>query len=69
LGLEGKGFREWLPAALDWLTSVGKPLLVGLPLLAIVLAIVGYIAIDTGWRLHVRLQWRRRQLRRARVSQ
>src|SRR5215218_6991683 len=27
--LEGKGFREWLPAALDWLTSVGKPLLVG----------------------------------------
>jgi uncharacterized protein (DUF2062 family) len=69
LGLEGKGFREWLPAALDWLTSVGKPLLVGLPLLAILLAIVGYIAIDTGWRLHVRLQWRRRQLRRARISQ
>src|SRR3990172_280747 len=32
--LEGKGFSEWLPAALDWLTSVGKPLLVGLPLLA-----------------------------------
>ena len=29
MALEGKGFREWLPAALDWLASVGKPLLVG----------------------------------------
>src|SRR6476620_12793661 len=30
LDLEGKGFRQWIPAALDWLASVGKPLLVGL---------------------------------------
>lgn len=67
--LEGKGFREWLPAALDWLTSVGKPLLVGLPLLAILLAVIGYVVMDWTWRLHVRLQWRRRQLRRSRAAQ
>ena len=69
LSLEGKGFREWLPTALDWLTSVGKPLLVGLPLLAILLAIVGYFLIDWAWRLRVIFEWRRRQLRRARAAQ
>jgi uncharacterized protein (DUF2062 family) len=65
LALEGKGFREWIPTALDWLATVGKPLLVGLPLLGIVLAIVGYIVVDWAWRLHVMMEWRRRQLRRA----
>src|SRR3978361_1326773 len=28
--LEGKVFREWLPTAIDWLMSIGKPLLIGL---------------------------------------
>src|SRR5688572_11911603 len=36
---------EWLPAAWDWLASLGKPLLVGLPLLAVLLALIGYLAI------------------------
>jgi uncharacterized protein len=67
LSLEGKGFREWIPAALEWIASVGKPLLIGLPLLAVILAIVGYVLVDTAWRLHVRIEWRRRQLRRAKA--
>jgi uncharacterized protein (DUF2062 family) len=66
LDLEGKGFRQWIPAALDWLASVGKPLLVGLPLLAILLAVIGYVITDAAWRVRVRLEWRRRRLRRAR---
>jgi uncharacterized protein (DUF2062 family) len=65
MALEGKGFRQWLPTALDWLASVGKPLLVGLPLLAVLLAVVGYILTDAAWRFHVRMEWRRRQMRRA----
>lgn len=68
LALEGKGFRDWLPAAWDWLTSVGYPLLVGLPLLALLLAVLGYIVVDWGWRLHVKMEWRRRHLRRARAA-
>jgi uncharacterized protein (DUF2062 family) len=67
LALHGKGLREWIPAALDWLASVGKPLLVGLPLLAILLAAVGYFAVDAAWRLRVRVEWRRRQRRRAKL--
>lgn len=64
LALEGKGFRQWIPAALDWLAGVGYPLLVGLPLLALLLAFVGYLLVDWAWRLHVMMEWRKRQIRR-----
>jgi uncharacterized protein (DUF2062 family) len=64
LALEGKGFREWIPAALDWLAGVGYPLLVGLPLLALLLAFAGYLLVDWAWRLHVMMEWRKRQIRR-----
>lgn len=60
-GLEGKGLREWLPAALDWLTSIGKPLLIGLPLLALLLSLLGYIMVRLLWRCYVVQAWRRRQ--------
>lgn len=63
-GLHDKGFDEWIPAALEWLASVGKPLLIGLPVLAVLLALTGYFAIDWTWRLHVRYAWRRRRQRR-----
>ena len=69
LALEGKGFREWLPAALDWLQSAGMSLLVGLPLLAVLLAVAGYFIMDWAWRFHVRREWRRRSLRRAKAAQ
>lgn len=64
LSLDGKGFTEWIPAALQWITSVGKPLLIGLPLLAILLAVIGYFITDWAWRLGVMWQWRQRNLRR-----
>lgn len=64
MGLEGKGFVEWIPTALHWLGSVGKPLLVGLPLLAALLALIGYFATDWAWRLGVMWQWRQRKLKR-----
>ena len=66
--LEGKGFREWISTAVDWLAGVGYPLLVGLPLLAATLAVSGYLLADWAWRLHVMLEWRRRQSRRAQQS-
>jgi uncharacterized protein (DUF2062 family) len=68
LAFEGKGVREWLATALDWLAGVGYPLLVGLPLLALILAIAGYLAVDWAWRMHVMLEWRRRHARRGEAS-
>ena len=69
LALEGKGFRESISAAFDWIAGVGYPLLVGLPLLAVILALAGYLLVDWGWRLHVMIEWRRRQLRRAQQAE
>ena len=63
LHLEGKGFTEWIPAALDWLGSIGKPLLIGLPLLALLLAAVSYPLVRIGWRCYVVHAWRRRKTR------
>jgi uncharacterized protein (DUF2062 family) len=64
LSLEGKGWREWFPAAVDWVMALGKPLLVGLPLLAILLSAVGYVAVRMLWRWYVVRKWRQRKRQR-----
>jgi len=61
---EGRPWQEWLPVALDWLVNVGKPLLVGIPLLATALAVVGYFVADWAWRGYVAHAWRCRRRRR-----
>jgi uncharacterized protein (DUF2062 family) len=43
-----------------WLMAMGKPLLIGLPLLAIGLAVIGYVAIRLFWRLFVLWKWHQR---------
>ncbi|PIX04974.1 MAG: DUF2062 domain-containing protein [Gallionellales bacterium CG_4_8_14_3_um_filter_54_18] len=53
------GLAEWTGA----LEQLGKPLLIGLPLLAIGLAIAGYIAVRIIWRVVVILKWRARRRR------
>ena len=40
--------------------SLGKPLAIGLPALALTLAVLGYFAAAVLWRLHVVKAWRRR---------
>ncbi len=45
----------------EWLLALGKPLLLGLPLLASGLALVGYVAVRLLWRLLVVWKWRRRR--------
>lgn len=65
LSLAGKSAGEWIPALLDWLASIGKPLLAGLPLLGLILAITGYFGVRWAWRLQVRCAWRKRQAQRS----
>ena len=48
----------------SWLVGLGKPLLMGLPLLALSLAITGYFAVRIVWRMVVILKWRARGRRR-----
>ena len=47
-------------ALFDWMVAMGKPLAVGLPLLGITLAAVGYLVADNAWKIYVRLAWQRR---------
>jgi uncharacterized protein (DUF2062 family) len=56
---------QWIPLLLEWMTAMGKPFAVGLPLLASILAATGYLAVQGAWRLSVRAAWRKRALSRA----
>lgn len=57
---------SWADALWGWLVALGEPLLVGLPLLALVLSIGGYILVRVVWRVAVTLRW---QIRRRRAAQ
>jgi uncharacterized protein (DUF2062 family) len=48
----------------QWLGTLGKPFLIGLPLLAVSLAVLGYVAVRLAWRIAVILRWRARKQRR-----
>lgn len=56
----------WLQAMSAWTYGLGKPLVVGLVLLATLLAVAGYFAVKAAWRWHLIKSWRLRQTRRAR---
>ena len=57
------GLAGYLPALVDWMLALGKPLAVGLVLLATTLAALGWIAVRVGWRCHVVRAWRQRARR------
>jgi uncharacterized protein len=65
LTLLDKPLGQWWPAILHWLLGIGKTLGIGLPILGVILAIVGYYAALWGWRLVVIWKWRRRGRNRA----
>ena len=56
---------SWLQAFGNWMLTLGKPLALGLVALALTLALAGYVLAQAGWRIQVRLAWRRRARRRA----
>lgn len=55
---------NWYTVLPGWLVSLGKPFAVGLPLLAVILAIAGYCVVRVLWRAAVVWEWRRRAARR-----
>jgi len=56
---------QWAPALMHWMASLGKPFLAGLILLALILAVAGYILVLVGWRTYVVVSWNRRNRARA----
>jgi hypothetical protein len=57
-------WHSWIGELWAWFQMLGKPLLIGLPLLAVGLAIIGYFAVRIVWRMTVIVRWRARKLRR-----
>lgn len=54
-----------LDAFLHWALSMGTPLAVGLPALALILAALGYACVQVGWRAYVIRAWRKRRQARS----
>ena len=50
----------------DWAASLGTPLLVGVPLLAALLAVAGYCAVRVLWNVQIRVAWWWRRAQRKR---
>ncbi len=57
--------REWIPMLIEWMRAMGEPFLLGLLLLAAILAVLGYIGVLAAWRVYITLAWRRRARARA----
>jgi hypothetical protein len=57
-------WADWYGTLWPWLSSLGKPLLVGVPLLALLLAAAGYVGVRVLWRCWVVWEWRKRAARR-----
>lgn len=58
---------RWILDGLDWLTGIGRPLVLGMLIMATVAAVLGYFGILLIWRINVILK--RRKLRNARLAQ
>jgi uncharacterized protein (DUF2062 family) len=62
---DAAGLVAWLQALIDWMVGLGAPLAVGLVLLALGLALAGYIVVRVAWRFYLLRAWRQRHRRMA----
>jgi len=60
LNLDFSNVADWIPMLMAWISSMGKPFLFGLLLLAAILAVLGYFGVLLGWRIYVTVAWRKR---------
>ena len=63
--LVGMDITGWIGAMIHWMAGLGKPLALGLVLLAASLSFAGYFIVRGAWRIWLVRQWRARQLNRA----
>jgi uncharacterized protein (DUF2062 family) len=61
-------WNNWYTILADWLLTLGEPFAIGLPLLATLLAIVGYFSVRVLWYWMVMREWEKRAARRSKSS-
>ena len=59
--LSGISPAQWAEVLGTWSLSLGKPLLIGVPMLAALLAAAGYAVVHVGWGLYLRWVWVQRK--------
>jgi len=59
----GGDWGQFLPQLMQWFTGMGETFLLGLLILALILAAAGYAAVQLGWRLYILAYLRRRRSR------
>lgn len=60
----GDGLLNWIAALINWMLQLGKPLAIGLVLLATLLAVAGYALMRLAYRIYLVRAWRHRGQRR-----
>ncbi len=65
MAMPDMNWGNWTEVLPHWFATLGKPFALGLPMLALTLAMLGYITVRILWRLMVIWEWRRRAARRA----
>ncbi|MBP6070711.1 MAG: DUF2062 domain-containing protein, partial [Candidatus Accumulibacter sp.] len=53
----------WMQALVEWMVGLGAPLALGLVLLALGLALAGYLLVRVAWRIYLVRAWHRRHRR------
>lgn len=56
-------FVAWTEAMQQWMIAAAKPLGLGLVMLAVSLAAIGFVVTKAAWRLHLLRAWQRRKAR------
>lgn len=56
---------QWIIEAINWLTGIGRPLVLGMLLMAVVGAIVGYFGVLLVWRTNVILKRQKQRKQRS----
>ena len=58
---------DWIERCIAWAMGLGKPLGLGLVLLASILSACGYLVVRALWRIHLLRAWARRSRRKPRL--
>ena len=60
---DAAGLIAWMQMLVEWMVGLGAPLALGLVLLALGLALSGYLLVRVAWRIYLVRAWHRRRRR------
>lgn len=66
LALPDMTWQDWFIPLMHWIYALGKPFAIGLPLLALLLAVLGYFLVRLIWRMSVLWSLHKRRVQRRR---